>query len=131
MKNTVKILLNCVLITLFTLTTPITLLATDVLEGKTYVTLLDGENDVLTFKDGMFHSSSCDEWGYGPGKYTITKSGESISFEATTTSEKHGSMVWTGIVEGEKITGNYLWTKKGLFGTKTKTKNFYGTLKKK
>ena len=129
MNNLAKVLLYSVLITLFTLTTPFAVLAADALEGKTFATLLDGEDDVLTFQDGMFNSSSCEEWGYGPGKYTTTGSGDSLSFEATTTSEKHGGMVWTGTIQGDKIKGSYLWTKEGWFGTKTKTKNFEGTLK--
>ena len=129
MKSLSKVFLFSILITLFTLTTPSTLLAADALEGKTFVTVLDGENDVLTFQDGMFNSSSCEEWGYSPSKYTTTMSGDTLSFEATTTSEKHGGMVWTGTVQGDTIKGSYLWTKEGWFGTKTKTKSFEGTLK--
>lgn len=40
------------------------------LDGKASITHLDGEDDVLTFKDGTFHSSPCDEWGFGKGEYT-------------------------------------------------------------
>ena len=129
MKNLAKVLLYSILISLFALTTPTALMAADALDGKTFVTMLDGENDVLTFQDGMFNSSSCEEWGYSPGKYTTTMSGDNLSFEAITTSEKHGGMVWTGTVKGDTIKGSYLWTKEGWFGTKTKTKSFEGTLK--
>ena len=130
MKNLTKVIMCIILVTMFSITAPLTLFAGESLEGKTFVTLLDGEDDVLTFQNGMFNSSSCEEWGYRPGKYTTTGSGDSLSFEATTTSEKHGGMVWTGTVQGDTIKGGYLWTKEGWFGTKTKTKSFEGTLKK-
>ena len=130
MKNPIKVLLSIVLVTLFSIAPPLTVLAGETLDGKAFVTLLDGDNDVLTFQDGMFHSSSCDEWGLGKGKYTTEGTGNNISFEAKTTSEKNGSMVWTGSVLGDSIKGSYLWTKEGWFGTKTKTKNFEGSLKK-
>ena len=130
MKNLTKVIMCIILVTMFSITAPLTLFAGESLEGKTFVTLLDGENDILTFQDGMFNSSSCEEWGYRAGKYTTTGSGDSLSFEATTTSEKHGGMVWTGTVQGDTIKGSYLWTKEGWFGTKTKTKSFEGTLKK-
>lgn len=99
-----------------------------VLDGKRFETLLDGDNDILKFDEGTFHSSSCEEWGFGPGDYTTKSSGDGISFEATTTSEKHGTMVWTGTVVGDNIKGSYHWTKEGWFGTKSKKKNFEGSI---
>ena len=118
------------LVAIFMTITPMTLLAAGVLDGSTYSTMLDGENDVLTFNDGTFHSSSCDEWGFGKGEYTTEAKEDSISFEATTTSEKDGTMVWTGTIQGDTINGSYYWSKKGFFGTKNKTKTFEGSLNK-
>jgi hypothetical protein len=129
MKNPSKILMPILLIALLLIAIPLTLLAADPLEGKIFVTLLDGDNDLLSFQNGMFHSSSCDEWGFGKGAYTTEETGDAISFRATTTSAKDGSMVWTGTVQGRSIKGSYLWTKEGWFGTKSKTKNFAGSLK--
>ena len=129
MKSLADVALIVVLTSMFLVAAPVVALAGGALDGKVFVTMLDGDNDVLTFQEGTFHSSSCDEWGFGKGEYTTQDTGDSISFEAMTTSEKNGNMVWTGTVQGDTIKGKYVWSKEGLFGTKTKTKNFEGTLK--
>ncbi len=130
MRNTRRIFIVFGLAIAFLGAFPLTSHAAEILDGKVFVTFLDGEDDVLTFEDGTFHSSSCDEWGFGKGRYTTAAEGESITFKAETTSAKEGSLVWTGSVLGDTIEGSYLWTKKGWFRTKTKTKNFTGTLQK-
>jgi len=99
------------------------------LDGKVFTVILDGENDIITFQDGMFHSSSCDQYGFNKGEYMTSGDGDNISFKATTMSKKHGTLVWTGDIHGDNIKGSQLWTKKGLFGTTQKTKSFEGSLK--
>ena len=49
------------------------------LEGKVFVAeagekgkAADEKNDVITFKDGKFHSSACDQYGYGKADYKAT-----------------------------------------------------------
>src|SRR3989304_5277524 len=68
------------------------------LDGKTFVGET-GENgksgggkDTLTFKDGNFHSTGCDQYGFCDGAYTSTVNGDSIQFEAVTTSPTKGKM---------------------------------------
>src|SRR5512144_1217466 len=66
------------------------------LDGKTFVVETGekgksaGDKDTLIFKDGNFHSTGCDQYGFGDGAYTSTVSGGAITFEAVTTSPTHG-----------------------------------------
>ena len=85
------------------------------LDGKTFVVETGekgksgGEKDILTFKDGNFHSTGCDQYGFGDGAYTSTVNGDSIQFEAVTTSPTKGKMTWKGTVIGDKIEVGYVW----------------------
>ena len=85
------------------------------LDGKTFVVETGekgksgGDKDTLTFKDGNFHSLGCDRYGFGDGAYTPTMNGDSIRFEAVTTSPTKGKMTWKGIVTGDKIEVGYVW----------------------
>ena len=86
------------------------------LDGKTFQGAMveDGTDklvhDTLSFDKGMFHSSACDSFGFGKASYTIKPDG---SFEATTLSEKEGTMQWRGMVSGNLISGEVLWLKPG------------------
>ena len=78
----------------------------------------DEKNDVLTFADGKFHSSLCDQWGYGKGEYQAKKLGDSFEFEAVTLSEKHGRNVWKGTIRGGEIEGTFVfYPKPGFFNS--------------
>jgi hypothetical protein len=90
------------------------------LDGKAFVAEAgmkgkdaDEKGDVITFKDGKFHSSACDQYGYGKGAYRASAAGEAMSFEAETTSEKDGRLVWKGIVRGDTIEGTFVHYRKG------------------
>ncbi|MBW2503971.1 MAG: hypothetical protein JRE16_05310 [Deltaproteobacteria bacterium] len=130
MRQLVKAVFVALLVIMFSIFSPITSISSDVLDGKQFVAKVDGDQDILTFKNGTFHSSSCDEYGFGPGEYSTQNTERGIAFEATTSSENHGQMVWTGTVEGDSIEGSYHWAKKGWLGTKEKTKAFTGTMNK-
>ncbi len=76
----------------------------------------DEKADVLTFKDGKFHSSSCDQYGYGKGDYKAAAQGDAITFEAETTSAKDGRLTWKGAVRGDVIEGTFIhYRKPGFF----------------
>lgn len=85
------------------------------LDGKTFVVETGekgksgGDKDTLTFKDGNFHSTGCDQYGFGDGAYTSTVNGDAIQFEAVTTSPTKGKMTWKGTVQGDKIEVGYVW----------------------
>ena len=73
----------------------------------------DEKNDVITFAGGTVHSSACDQYGYGKGKYKAMASGDAVSFEAETTSEKDGRIVWKGTVRGSDVEGTFVHYRKG------------------
>ena len=73
----------------------------------------DEKGDVLTFNGGMFHSSSCDQYGYSKAAYKATAAGDAIQFEVETTSEKDGRLVWKGTVRGSDIEGTFVHYRKG------------------
>ena len=85
------------------------------LDGKTFVVETGekgksvGDKDTLIFKDGNFHSTGCDQYGFGDGAYTSTVNGDVIRFEAVTTSPTKGKMTWNGTVSGDKIEVGYVW----------------------
>ena len=89
------------------------------LDGKSFATLLGdkgkpgSEGEVITFKDGKFHSKACDGFGFGDGAYTAKTSGGVTTFEADTQSAKEGKMHWRGTVSGDRVEGTYVWTKAG------------------
>jgi len=92
------------------------------LDGRTFIAdagekgkAADEKGDVITFKDGKFHSSVCDQFGYGKGDYTATSQGEKIAFEVETKSEKDGRLVWKGSVSGDQIEGSFTHYRKGGF----------------
>jgi hypothetical protein len=92
------------------------------LDGKVFVGLT-GEKDKKAdtkeeyiFKDGKFHSSACDPWGFGDGVYSAAVSGDTINFEAETVSPQQGKMLWKGTVKGDLLEETHRWTKEGWLG---------------
>ena len=75
----------------------------------------DEKGDIITFKDGKLHSSSCDQYGYGKGSYKSAAQGDAITFEAETTSDKDGRLAWKGVVRGDTIEGTFTHYRKGGF----------------
>jgi hypothetical protein len=73
----------------------------------------DEKNDVITFAGGKFHSSACDPYGFGKGDYRASASGDGVTFEAETQSEKDGRLVWRGTVRGSEIEGTFVHYRKG------------------
>jgi len=92
------------------------------LDGKVFVAdagekgkAADEKADIITFRDGKFHSSSCDPYGYGKGDYKTSVQGDTIMFEVETRSDKDGRLVWKGSVRGDQIEGNFTHYRKGGF----------------
>lgn len=87
---------------------------TAALDGKVFITDIGfkgkdahEKGDVLTFKDGKFHSSNCDQYGYNKGEYKTNTQGDATTFETETYSEKYGRLAWKGTVRGDQIEGNF------------------------
>lgn len=75
----------------------------------------DEKGDVITFANGQFHSSLCDQWGYGKGDYKASAGSEGTSFEVETVSEKDGRLHWKGVVVGDSISGTFVHYRKPNF----------------
>jgi hypothetical protein len=103
----------------FALALPASAFAKGALDGKTFSASTGekgktkAEPDTLTFKDGKFHSSGCDPYGFGDGAYTTKTEGGVTTFESDTVSAKEGKDHWKGTVKGNAIEGTMVWTKTG------------------
>ena len=97
--------------------------AASLLDNKTFVAdtgpkgkPAEEKGDVLTFRDGQFHSSLCDQYGYTKAPYQARSEDNAIVFETETNSEKDGRLVWRGTARGNDVEGTILHYKKGVFG---------------
>lgn len=70
------------------------------------------KQDILSFAGGKFHSSDCDQYGYGRGDYQATTAGDAVTFEVETRSEQYGRNVWKGVVKGDQIEGTMVFYRK-------------------
>ena len=95
---------------------------TAALDGKVFVTDIGfkgkdahEKGEILTFKDGKFHSSNCDQYGYNQGDYKTATQGDGTTFETETQSEKYGRLSWKGTVRGSQIEGTFTMFPKPVF----------------
>jgi len=82
------------------------------LDGKVFVAeagekgkAADERGDLISFASGTFHSSACDKYGFQKADY---RSADGKAFDAETTSEKDGRIVWKGVVQGDSIEGTFV-----------------------
>ena len=68
--------------------------------GKT-----SGDAETISFRNGRFHSSACDAYGYGDGAYTATTNGDAVSFSVETESAKYGKLRWNCVIRGKRLDG--------------------------
>ncbi|WP_372600366.1 hypothetical protein [Amphritea sp.] len=87
------------------------------------------EQEEIIFRNGLFHSVSCDPYNFGSSVYSATVEGGAIRFEAVTESPTHGKITWQGVVEGPSIKATFVWTKERWFWDIRKEYWFMGTLK--
>jgi len=89
------------------------------LEGKTFIGEIakkgdaKADPDTFAFREGKFHATGCDPYGFKPAPYKVEKSGDDWTFASECKSPKEGSMSWKGIVKGDAISGTVVWTKPG------------------
>ncbi len=93
--------------------------AEGLLDGKTFEAEAsekgkeDKTPDTLIFKDGMFTSTDCEQYGFKAAPYSATEQDGVISFESQATSDTEGTVAWSGTVDGGNISGTFVWTKPG------------------
>lgn len=59
--------------------------------------------DVLTFKDGKFHSVTCAQLGFGESPYWTRVEGKTIHFLVETVSPESGKMRFAGTIRGDQV----------------------------
>jgi hypothetical protein len=77
----------------------------------------DHHEDVITFDDGQFRSLDCENWGFGPAPYNVTKKGDSYQFRATLLSADRGKLEWNGTVTGDTAEATFRWLHKRWYWT--------------
>lgn len=92
------------------------------LEGKVFIADIGykgkdahDKGDIITFKDGKFHSATCDQYGYNKGDYKAVTQGDATTFEVETQSEKYGRLQWKGTVRSNQIEGTFIMLPKPGF----------------
>lgn len=101
-------------------------------DGKTYSGEVGqkgdkkGDADDFEFKDGTFHSTACDQYGYTAAPYTATKGKDNITFKSTTKNDSGDTIAWNGTIKGDHVSGNAIRTS----GKETYSMWFEGKIKK-
>jgi hypothetical protein len=72
-----------------------------------------GDADTLSFENGRFLSSACEQYGYSDAPYKTVAAGDSVRFEAETSSPRYGKLIWNGSVRGDKLDATVMMERKG------------------
>ncbi|HLX22585.1 MAG TPA: hypothetical protein VKR38_04490 [Usitatibacter sp.] len=92
---------------------------TSALDGRTFEGVFlqrgktSGDADTLSFRNGRFHSSACDRYGYADASYRTSSAGDMTRFEAVTESAKYGRLVWNGTVQAGKLDAKVMMVRDG------------------
>jgi hypothetical protein len=70
-----------------------------------------GDKDTYEFKDGRFHSTACDKYGFDGAPYLLQLVGGKVIVTAETRSKKEGTMTWKLTLDGDTLTGVSIWKK--------------------
>lgn len=116
-----------------TVTAAATVSAADALDGLRFAGQTgekgkrDHHADTITFKDGVFRSLDCENWGFGPAPYTVEERGGAYHFRSTLLSPKRGRLEWTGKIVGDKATATFRWRHERWYWTIDREYWFDGT----
>ena len=112
-------LIQCVAVFALSLASAVAVAAAGPLDGKVFVgeagvkgKPADEKNDIITFANGKFHSSACDQWGFNKADYTTRVEGDVTVFEVETVSETDGRLKWTGRLVGSVLEGTFVHHRK-------------------
>lgn len=87
----------------------------------------DHHEDTITFEGGLFRSLDCENWGFGPARYTVKKEGDSYYFAATLPSANRGTLEWKGTITGDSATATFRWLHKRWYWNVDRHYWFKGT----
>ncbi|MDX1757800.1 MAG: hypothetical protein R3175_17215 [Marinobacter sp.] len=89
-----------------------------------------GDVDRLIFRDGRFISEACKEYGFEPAAYSVSQELGGVTFQATSVSPSHGTMVWRGSRNGDRMEAEVVWTKERWYWDIRREYRFEGQLAK-
>jgi len=70
------------------------------------------DKDSLVFANGNGSSPGiAKQYQFAPGPYTATKKGQDVTFSFAVMSAEHGTVAFTGVISGAKVTGKRTWSK--------------------
>jgi len=109
-----------------------------VLDGRSFVGEIGpvGEaaftKDVWEFRDGTFVSKECQErCGYPRSPYWVRFQEDAVQFRSKSTCpDTEATIVWKGVVKGDRIEGTFTWTRERWYWTVQKDFWFEGRLVK-
>lgn len=85
--------------------------------------------DVWIFDEGMFMSEKCIECGYSDSPYWVRFEEEGVRFMSESRCPvTDATIVWRGVVTGDRIQGTFTWTKERWYWTVEKEFWFEGRL---
>jgi len=65
--------------------------------------------DTISFKDGVFRSLDCEDWGFGTAPYNVERVGDSYHFSAILLSSNRGRLEWRGTITGDTAEATFRW----------------------
>lgn len=86
--------------------------------------------DVLTFRNGVFHSETCARLGFPESPYWVRTDGKTVYFLVEVASPEAGEMRFAGAVHGDKVDAKGVWTKERWYWSIRREIRFSATEKK-
>ena len=87
----------------------------------------DHHADTITFRDGIFRSLDCENWGFGPAPYEMERVSNGYRFTAILKSPDRGELAWTGTIVDNTARATFRWTHKRWYWTIERDYWFEGT----
>lgn len=87
-----------------------------------------GDRDQLVFEKGLFLSRACEAYGFEWAAYKATSVGGQVYFVVTSTSPTHGQMEWRGVVGGNRVEAEVVWTRERWYWNVRREYRFTGVV---
>lgn len=87
-----------------------------------------GDEDRLVFRDGIFISEACRDYGFTEARYTVNEENGVVSFRAVSESPSHGQMRWRGYRSGNRLKADVVWTKERWYWDIRREYQFIGSV---
>jgi hypothetical protein len=102
------------------------------LDGKTFQGQIRDDKgvvrakDVVTFKNGLFHSVNCARFGFDAAPYWTRVDGGVVHFLVESAHPENGTMLFKGAIRGNIVEWSAVWTKKRWYWSIRREISFRG-----